>query len=101
MATDGGHIAARGQKWQKEPFPYGRPTGYGEVNDAERLCQAPAFWLHGSRQAWKRGRVLTSCSPSFDAALLTPPEDRRDAVAAFAFLGANQAIHRVATMCRC
>ena len=26
--------------------------------------------------------------------------DRRDAVAAFAFVGANQAMHRIATMCR-
>jgi hypothetical protein len=39
---------------------YSRLAGYGDLNDAERLSQDPAFRLIGSRKIWERGAALTS-----------------------------------------
>ena len=34
---------------------YSRLTGYEDLNDAQRLCQDPAFRLIGSEKIWDRG----------------------------------------------
>jgi hypothetical protein len=50
---------------------YSRLAGYGDLNDAERLSQDPAFRLIGSRKIWERGAALTSRLQSFETELLT------------------------------
>jgi hypothetical protein len=37
---------------------YSRMAGYGDVNDAERLSQNPAFRLIASEKTWDRGAKL-------------------------------------------
>jgi hypothetical protein len=37
---------------------YSRTAGYGDVNDAERLSQNPAFRLIASERTWDRGAKL-------------------------------------------
>ena len=49
---------------------YSRLAGYEDLNDAERLSQAPTFRL-GSRKIWERGAALTSRLQSFETELLT------------------------------
>jgi len=39
---------------------YSRLAGYEDVNDFERLSQAPTFRLIGSEKIWARGGALTS-----------------------------------------
>jgi Transposase DDE domain group 1 len=54
---------------------YSRLAGYEDVNDAERLSQDPAFRLIGSEKVLERGAALTSRLQSFEAELLTQPEN--------------------------
>ena len=46
---------------------YNRLAGYEDVNDAERLAQAPSFRLIGSEKIWDRGAALPSRLQSFEA----------------------------------
>ena len=54
---------------------YSRMAGYEDVNDAERLSQAPTFRLIGSEKIWDRGAALTSRPQSFETELLTREEN--------------------------
>jgi len=54
---------------------YRRLTGYGDINDAERLSRDPTFRLIGSEQIWERGAALTSRVHSFETELLTQGEN--------------------------
>ncbi len=49
---------------------YSRLAGYEDVNDAERLAQAPSFRLIGSEKIWDRGAALSSRLQSFEAQML-------------------------------
>jgi hypothetical protein len=49
---------------------YSRLAGYEDVNDAERLAQAPSFRLIGSEKIWDRGAALPSRLQSFEAQML-------------------------------
>jgi Transposase DDE domain group 1 len=49
---------------------YGRLAGYGDVNDAERLCHDPTFRLIGSARIWDRGAALTSRLQTFETEML-------------------------------
>ncbi|MBM3797336.1 MAG: hypothetical protein FJW31_25560, partial [Acidobacteria bacterium] len=53
---------------------YSRIAGYGDVNDAERLSQDPAFRLIGSEKTWGRGAALTSRLQSFETEVLATVE---------------------------
>ena len=46
---------------------YSRLAGYEDVNDAERLTQAPSFRLIGSEKIWDRGAALPSWLRSIEA----------------------------------
>ena len=54
---------------------YSRLAGYEHVNDAERLAKDPAFRLIGCEKVVERGGALTSRLQSFEAELLTRPEN--------------------------
>jgi hypothetical protein len=76
------HLAdARGKKTQLpltnlvRQSLYSRLAGNEDVNDAERLSQDPAFRLIGSEKVLERGAALTSRLQSFEADLLTQPEN--------------------------
>ena len=49
---------------------YSRLAGYEDVNDAERLAQAPSFRLIGSEKIWDRGAALPTRLQSFEAQML-------------------------------
>src|SRR5215472_15314108 len=50
-------------------------AGYEDVNDAERLSQAPAFRLIGSDKVWDRGVALTSRLQTFETEMLAEEEN--------------------------
>ncbi len=54
---------------------YSRLAGYEDVNDAERLAEDPAFRLIGCEKVVERGGALSSRLQSFEAELLTRPEN--------------------------
>jgi hypothetical protein len=54
---------------------YSRMAGYGDVNDAERLWQDPAFRLIGSEKVWDRGVALTSRLQTFETEMLAEDEN--------------------------
>src|SRR6516162_6278852 len=55
--------------------PSSRMAGYEDVNDAERLSQAPAFRLIGSDKVWDRGVALTSRLQTFETEMLAEEEN--------------------------
>jgi hypothetical protein len=50
---------------------YSRLAGYEDVNNAERLTQAPSFRLIGSEKIWDRGAALPSRLHWFETQVLT------------------------------
>jgi len=53
----------------------GRPTGYEDLNDAERVAQDPTFRLIGSEKIWERGAALTSRLQSFETEMLAEKDN--------------------------
>ncbi|HUS96475.1 MAG TPA: IS1380 family transposase, partial [Hyphomicrobiaceae bacterium] len=54
---------------------YSRLAGYEDMNDAERLSQAPTFRLIGSEKIWERGAALTSRLQTFETEMLAEEEN--------------------------
>jgi hypothetical protein len=54
---------------------YGRQVSYKELNDAERLSQAPTFASSARGRSGSVAAALTSRSQSFETALLTQEDN--------------------------